>query len=232
LLAAVKQRDVERLLPQLNGRKVWVCSMIGYGYDSRKGEFDYYQWLLGLGSVRTLDLRTGFFLHAVGIGEPSVRDASGVRLDRWYEPFDIPGKIEGFDRSEFSVMEWEADGATPFRWSRPRAWFVLGENDRICTVILNAALPPPIPSDRRPDLTLYARRGKKVSELFNSTPVARIDAYRPDAFEIRLKAPPGLGELWIGWTVNGVNLKRAGVSGDDRDLGLRINWVGTANGPR
>lgn len=226
-LAVVWKSDVEGLLPQLRGKQLWICSMIGYGYNDRKGEFGFYQWLLGLGSLRTLDLRTGFYLHVVTVGEPSVRDASGARLDRWYAPVDIRGRIEGFDKSPgFHVMEAEGTDKAPFRWSRPRAWFSLGAKDDSSTIILNAALPPPAPPGYRPGMEVYARRGRDVAGLFDGAPVARVDEYRPGAFEIQIAAPAGLGRLWIGWTMNGVNLKRAGASDDDRDLGLRINWVG------
>jgi len=229
-LSSADKREIESLLPRLKGARLWVCSVTGYGYDSWDGEFDYYQWLIRLGSVRPIAIPTGFYLQVVTVGEPLIHDAMGGRLDKWYGPLDIAGRIEGFDHSsQFHVLEYDGPQKTPFRWSLPKAWFSLGDRDNISTVILNVALPPPVPSGYRPELEIYARRGETLSGLFDSSPVAGIRDYRPDAFEIEFAAPRGPGRLWIGWTIGGVNLSRAGISGDERDLGLRINWVALVN---
>jgi hypothetical protein len=229
---SAEKREIRGRLPQLKGKQLWVGSMIGYGYDKWEGEFDYFQWLLRLGRVRHVYLRTGFYLRIVTVGEPSIHDTRGDRLDRWYWPSDIPRRIEGFDKSEqFYILEHDGPEQSPFRWSLPKAWFSLGDKDDITTVILNVSLPPPVPAGYRPELRFYAKRGKSASDLFDSKPALVIADYCADPFEIGFAAPQGRGRLWIGWRMAGVNLLRAGVSSDGRDLGLRINWAGVINHP-
>jgi len=94
----------------------------------------------------------------------------------------------------------------PFRWSKPAAWFWLGEEARASTVVLSAELPSLIPAGYRPDLRFYARRGDNSAGLFDGEPVAAIEDYRAGPFEVTFAAPPGSGNLWIGWTVRGVSI--------------------------
>lgn len=112
------------------------------------------------------------------------------------------------------------------RWSWPKAWFSLGGGAGISTVTLSVQFPPPVVADYHPSLRVFVRRGKTPEKLLGSPPVAVVEDYRAGPFTIRLAAPTGSGNLWIGWTLNGVNLARAGVSGDNRDMGLKISWVG------
>jgi hypothetical protein len=223
--------QVENLLPGLRGADLWVVSRPGYDYPVT-GDFDYYQWLLSLGHVRNIVVPNTFITQVVTVGIPSGHEPQ--RLDRWYAPFDIPKRIEGFrEESGFvGYLEYEGPDSVAFRWSGPKAWFRLRESDEASTVILNVQFPPPIPADYRPDLEIYMRRGKTSARLFSGSPAMTIADYRAGPFEIRLPAPAGVGALWIGWTVNPINIARAlrdGKKHDTRDLGLRINWVGVMN---
>jgi len=229
---SLRQREFERFFDEFKGSKIWVCSLIGYNYDGRRDEFDYYQRLLGSGSVRQINVPTGFHVQIVAVGEPSMRDAQGHPLDRWYGPRDIAGRIEGFDKSgRFHTWEYDRFRKAPFRWSKAEAWFSLGDEDNISTVVMNVEFPSLDPARYQPKLRIYAQRGENVSGLFDSPSVATIPDSRAGAFEVRVTAPQGKGRLWIGWKVEGVNLLRAGLGADPRELGLRINWVGTIHGP-
>lgn len=229
-LTLATKDNLEKLLPYLQGAEVWICSETGYNYGSQESEADFYQWLTRLGSLRNIPLPTSLRLEAVTIGEYSVPEPYRKRFDRWYGPIDRRGKIEGFgDPLRFHALEFDPDG-TAFRWSLPKAWLQLDDSDNVDTVVLRVQLPPLLPI-YRPDLRFYAMRSEDSSGLFDSSPVVMIAEYRSSAFEVQLRPPQGHGRLWIGWRMASVNLWRAGVSGDGRDLGLRINWAGVINHP-
>ena len=224
-LVSTPRAEVENLLPRLKGREIWICSSAYH----RLPDESYYNWLLSLGSLRRIVPPVGVSLHSVRVGEPSLRDSFGGQLDRWYQPTPIYKFLEGLGwRTGFSVPEFDENSGLLFRWSSRKAWFSFLASDDISTVILSCAFPPPALDDYRPDLKVHIGKVNKASDLFDLAPVLRIDAWRPSSFTIQLAAPPGPGVLRIGWTINPINLARAGVSDDDRDLGLRINWLGVA----
>lgn len=223
-VVSTPRAELERLLPQLKGREIWICSSPHHRLDE-----SYYNWLLGLGSLRRIVPPFDISLHSVRVGEPSIRDSFGRQLDRWYEPIPVFAFLQGFDwRSGFSVAEFDENSGLMFRWSSAKAWLSFLESDDISTVILNCEFPPPVTEEYRPNLRFHIAKARRVSDLFGSSPVLTIDDWRPSSFTIELLAPPGPGILRVGWTVNVVNLARAEVSDDDRDLGLRINWLGVA----
>lgn len=229
-IVSPNRATVEYFLPKVEKAEIWICFWWRLDFGSRGTSFDYYQWLLSLGPVRQIRMPTSLALQAVTIGEPPAHESVKGGLDRWFAPFDLPGRIEGFrGQSGFSILEIDGETTTSFRWSGPKARFCLPDSDRVSTVVLNVQLPPPVPSDFRPALRLYAKRGKEATGLFDTKPIATIDNYRVGAFHVALPVPQGTEPLWIGWIANTVNLGEAGVSGDDRDLGLRVNWVGTQN---
>jgi 4-amino-4-deoxy-L-arabinose transferase-like glycosyltransferase len=220
------QRDeIEKQLPAIAGSQLWVCSMWGYVYNQRPGEFEDYQWLLALGPVHNLVLRDFLLVQVVTIPDPPLPPEE--RLDRWFAPIEIPGKIEGFVAKQgFSILEYDRDTSAAFRWSGAKGRFCLRAWDRPGTVILNVQVPPPVPAGFQPDLKFFVRRGQNYAEMFDGPPFVTIPGWQAGPFEVRLFIAATTGPVWIGWTANTVNLKKAEVSGDDRDLGLRTNWVG------
>jgi len=224
--------DIEKLLPQLEGSDLWVCSVPGYTFFmwDWQTEFDYYQWLLCLGKVHDVRLPNSLFVQSVSIPKPLPRE--NERLYRWFEPRDIYRKIEGFGvPSDFSAPAFDPATSTSFRWSVPTARFCLRDCDRVSTVILNVQLPPAPTPEYRPALKIYTKRGENNSTLFASPPAAEIGDYRSGPFEVQLRVPPGAGPLWIGWTINGVKPASSAPARDDRELGLRINWIGAKKSP-
>jgi 4-amino-4-deoxy-L-arabinose transferase-like glycosyltransferase len=223
--------EIEQSLDQIQGREIWVFSILGYGYDDYEGQFDYYQWLLGLGSVRHVSVHSGVMIEAIKIGGHSIRQTSSTLLDRFFWPIDVSGRLEGImDTGQFNQLEAEPPDLLPFRWSNPKAWIALGDKDPISTVVLLAMFPPPI-DNYKPELKVYARRGKRMKGLFESAPATYTENWMPGVVDVKVSAPPGPGKLWIGWTMNPMNLKEAGASEDPRDLGLRIQGVGTLINP-
>jgi hypothetical protein len=220
---------LEKRLPQLDGADVWICFEKGYPFNRAPGEADYYQWLMSLGTVRHISLPTNLDLQVVRVGKSTVPEPYRGRFVQWYGPVDRAGKIEGFgERKRFHALEFDADG-TAFRWSQPRAWLQLGETDKAGTVVLSVQFPPAVNPDYRPDLRFYVSRAEDASRIFDSSPVLQIEKYHAGTFEVQLAVPAGDGSLWVGWTLNGINLKTAAGSSDSRDLGLRINWLGAIN---
>jgi hypothetical protein len=229
-LLSTDREKMEPLLPVLRGAEVWICSLAGYDYKGRAGDAAYYRWLTGLGTVRPVALPTNLELQIVTVGGSAVPAAFRERFDRWYAPLDLRGKIEGFDdRARFHALEFDADG-TPFRWSLPEAWLQVADADRAATAVLRVALPNPVGEEYRTDLSFFLSRTDDAEMLFNTAPVYRVSDFRPGPFEIELAVPPGFNGLLVGWTLNGVNLARAGISNDDRDLGLQVRWIGLVNG--
>jgi hypothetical protein len=216
--------EIEASLPALEGSEIWVCADIFRGLRDPA----YYNWLMGLGSVRRVEAPTSLWLQAVRVGGTTPWAAYADRLNRCFAPIDIAGTIEGFEEpARFYRLELTRPEARPFRWSKPKAWFALTDNDDVSTVVLNVQLPPPAPDGYRPMLRVYAERGGDVSAVAGASPRFRLDDYRAGAFQIPIAVPQGRDRLWIAWTINGVNLARAGVAGDSRDLGIRINWIAT-----
>jgi len=225
-LVSPAREEMAKRLPQLGGADVWICFEKGYPFNRAPGEADYYQWLISLGAAHAIALPTNLDLQVVTVGTTAVPEPYRSRFAQWYGPVDRAGQIEGFGaRERFHAQEFDGDG-TAFRWSWPRAWLRLGETDKAATVVLNVQLPPLVNAAYRPDLRVYALRGEDAAGLFDSPPVAQVGAYRAGAFEVPVAVPPGDGSLWLGWTLNGVNLRTAAGSSDSRDLGLRVNWVG------
>jgi hypothetical protein len=156
-----------------------------------------------------------------------VPESLAGRVDRWFKPSNVPGILLGFDkRGGFSVPEFHEADQGLFRWSFAEAQLVLHDHGEATTLVLNVSLPPPVPSDYAPNLRFYVRRGGNIDGVFGVEPCRTIDEYRPGAFDVSLPVPPGKGTLRIGWRIRTVNLYREGVSDDDRDLGLRVNWIG------
>ena len=222
----------EREIPRLAGQEIWVCLPYGYdeiAFERLPGDYDFYQRVVTLGNAHALTLPNMFPLLAVTVDEPERRAACG--LDQWFGPFDVPGRVEGFnDETCFSALEYEdSTSAGIFRWSGPKAWFGLPAATEAGTIVLNVQLPPPVPADYTPALKFYVRRDLDAASLFAGPPAATVDAFRPDAFEIRLPVPAGIGYPWIGWTGRVVNLRREGISADNRELVLRLNWIGVLN---
>jgi len=228
LPAPATRESLEKTLAPLRGQEIWICAEKGYDFK-RIGEADFYRWLTALGRPRSIPMATELHLQAVKVGDESVPEPYRGRFGQWYEPMDRPGRIEGFgDGARFNALEFDQNQAA-FRWSLPRAWLRIDGSDRATTVVLNIAMPSAVAPNYRPDLKFYAIRGGEASALFDSPPVAQIANQRAGTFEAALRVPQGSGPLWIGWTLNGINPKRAGVSLDDRELGLKVNWVGLEN---
>jgi len=216
--------EIESVLPHLKGLEIWVCTL--EGWKLRDDEFDYYQRLMTLGEVHHIIVPTSLFLQVVRVGDSSEPHAR--RLDRWFAPRDIPGRLEGFHPGGgFHILEHEHPTSTTFRWSGPRALFSVTGDDPWSTVVLNVQFPPPPTPDYEPDLRLFVQRGRSGEYLFRRAPLRTINDVRLGAFEVELPAANlGRGNLWIGWTATAVNLAEFGISDDDRDLGLRVNWIG------
>jgi len=226
ILSASKE-ELEKLLPYLADSEIWVCWDKDYTYRSWKGEFEYYHWLNALGTIHEIPLtKNRLRVRAIKIGNSSVPEDFRKRFAQWFGPFDIPGRITGFeDASQFYTLECEPPKKI-FIWSKSESFFSLEDNNNIDTVVLNVQYPPPVPSDYKPELKIYIVRSEDSTGLFDHPPVKAIDNFCPGEFEIELSEPEGSGKIWIGWTINPVNLKRAKVTNDARDLGLRINWIG------
>lgn len=221
------ENEVERWLPRTPGATLWVCSWKGYRQSER--EANYFHWLCGLGNVRGIPVCAGLHLDVITLGKHSVPEAFRDRFDQWHAPRDGTGRIAGFDvRERFHLLEFDADQSA-FRWSQPTAWVRLDVGDNAATVVLNVELPPPALPNYRPDLKCFAARSPDGSGLLESSPVLQIPDYRAGSFDVALPVPQGPGPLWLGWTLNGVNLKRAGAANDDRDFGLKIHWLGVQN---
>lgn len=207
-------------------KEIWVCWQ-AYSPAVRTGKYrDYFEWLTSLGRVRKIWAPKGLGLIGITVGQYSPERLAG-RVDRWLEPFDMPGVIGGLDRNpQFDYLEYNDTDLRVFRWSRPKAWFWVRDRNTVSTVVMNVLLPPPAPADYQPELKWYVKRGLNSTGLLDTTPVAETPDYHVGELEVELPVPPGSGRIWIGWKMKGVNLAKHGVSPDERDLGLRLNWLG------
>ena len=158
-------------------------------------------------------------------GKP-VAEPYRQRFSQWFGAETIYRKMRGKGGNYHNVEKPE--GEDPFFWSHPRSVVRLRADQEATTAVLSFAFPPPVPAGYRPDLRFYAIRGPDADELFDSAPAVSIAEYREGVMEAELPVPAGSGDLWIGWTINAVNLSEAGVSNDDRDLGIWFRWLGLA----
>lgn len=222
------RKEIQWTLPNLVGRDLWICREVVYKMNP--DDDDYYKRLLRLGPVRRIFLYPFVLLRIVRVEGHFVYPLYDKPFDRVYAPIDIYGTIEDFsEKTGFYALEFDGATSAPFRLSTPKAWFCLLDNDTVGTVVLGVQLPLPITPDYRPDLRVYMERGEESSQLFAAPPVVRIDDNRAGEVQVALRVPEGTGPLWIGWTVRGVNLARAGISRDERDLGIRLDWVGVVD---
>ncbi len=230
---SIPMKELGGLRDKPDGRPVWALVMPSYRTGAPPAEQEYYRAVHGLGVARTLVRMEGLEIREIIPGRFPVPDEHKGRFDRWFEPVETPGLVEGFEESNrFDGLEKDADGRE-FRWSRPVASLHLPFADRMTTVVVCLEMPPPVPSGYQPDLAISLERqtpgqdpdsGEGVTEL-------RVGKYTQGQVEAVMPVPQGPGELVLRWTIRGVNLKREGVSNDNRDLGLKIRWIAGA-GPR
>jgi hypothetical protein len=226
-VASASREEIEKALPQLEGREIWLVPDIYDWLHDEPGS--YFNWLFTLGSVRQIVPPSRPYLLAVRVGGFPVRKPGSVRIDRWFQPVAIPGLLEGFDKeSGFSVLEYDGEQERMVRWSTGKAWLAFHWSDRISTFVLSCALRPPVGENPHPDLKFYVARVDQPADLFETAPVRRIKEWRKGELEVELPVPPGSGTVWVGWTVNPVNLARLNISSDARDLGLRVSGLGVA----
>lgn len=103
LIPSAVRTDVETSRPQIEGASLWVCSKIGYRFDRNGDDLDYYQWLLRLGSVRSIVLKPGLYLQIVRVGQRVVEEET----EQQFAPLDVPGFIAGFNKStQFHPLEY------------------------------------------------------------------------------------------------------------------------------
>jgi hypothetical protein len=219
------EAEIKASLPSLQGAEIWIVTHEA----NPDAESSLRNWLLSLGRPRRIYPPGDICVLAVEVGEPSLQEQYSRSFDRWYEPKGAYRSVEGFDkRSGFHIFEYEPTTQLMFRWSTGKAWFGLYHSEEVSTVVLNCALPPPAIEGYRPELKIYIARSKRRADLFRSKPVVEIGDWRAADFLVDLPAPPGSEPLWVGWTVNPMNLEEAGASADPRDLGLRVNWLAVA----
>jgi hypothetical protein len=231
LIHAPSRKAISAWLSRLQGLDIWICTAPMHNFRNQEGEYDYYQWLIRQGAVRNLLLPNSVTIQILRIGPPPAHN--GRPIDEWFAPVEMPTHLEGFTRTpDFYAPEFDFQTSAPFAWSGPRARLCFLECDRAATVVLNLNLPPRLPADHRFDLKIYAKRGSKDARLFTTRPAAQLNELSPPPAQIAVPVPRGIGPLWLGWTIHPVNLAKAGVSAADRDLGLRINWVGLIHTPQ
>lgn len=229
---SLRRSDLEGTPTRITGELVWLFSVVGHNFDARDNELKDYLWWRSQSAVRSVAISEGLRMEIVTVGAFAMPTGQGEMVSELFQPVDVPESIEGFcDVSRFHMLE--TDGATdaPYRWSAPKAWLRLGQSDRVSTIVVRLELPPRIPQSYMPDLRIYARRGEDSGRLFESTPRARLKEYKSGTFQIAFPVPDGSEPLWIGWTVNSVNLAREAVSSDTRDLGIKIIWIAVINKP-
>jgi hypothetical protein len=142
--------------------------------------------------------------------------------DEVLPPDDVLGWIQGF-RFRTVFHGRESDGR---RWSKPLGLIRLpgwqaGDRFRdLTTVTVYAKMPPRFQANYAPQLRLRSWRTAEPSvwreaawSHWTSAPLA-----------LEVAVPPGESPVMIGWSIQGVNPKKMGVSTDDRDLGL--HWYG------
>ncbi|MBX7246850.1 MAG: hypothetical protein K1X53_15240 [Candidatus Sumerlaeaceae bacterium] len=218
-------RDYEKWRRGADGREVWLVTDPLYNYSSYKGELAYFHKLRLQGSPRTISVDPSVNVQSVRMGDFGVPESMRGRLARWYEPNDLEGQIEGFfNHREFYGIESDPQTGA-FRWAKKKSAFRLLDAADATTVVLCFEFPPPVPAGYKPGMKVYARRGGK-RELFAGEPVLQLPDFRPDKVELEIPVPAGPDMLQIGWTMNPVNLRETGVASDDRDLGVRVLWVG------
>jgi len=223
---SVPRERFEKIYQHINGTEVWVFSQPNLNYDGWDKDREYYNWLLGLGDVNAIALPNNHLLQIIKIGDYKIPEKFRERFNQWYKPYDINGSIYGFnDYSNFYGLEGDERGDI-FRWAFPTGClrFYMGKNVR--NVTLNIEFPPPLPPGYKPEFKIYIIRDEDAKTLFDNPPAVTIDEYRSGPLEIAVPIPKGSGIIWLGWKINKVNLAKTGVSKDNRDLGIRVNWVG------
>ncbi|MCX7018947.1 MAG: hypothetical protein NTY46_08165 [Candidatus Sumerlaeota bacterium] len=172
------------------------------------------------------DRDLGIRVNWIGVKHNDMPEALAGRFDQWHAPRDIAGKIEGFENSERFFSE-EKDAVGPFRWSKPKSWITIKDGGKASTITLCFTYTPMIGTDYQPDLKVFLDRGNTPK----NTPVKGPE-FRQGPIEMDLPAPEGSEPLMLGWMVKGVNFAKLNKSADDRDLGLRINWIAQETGQR
>jgi hypothetical protein len=224
-LASTPRNEMEKRLAELEGQEIWVCSDIYRHWQ----DSDYYNWLMSLGEVRRIVPPHNLNLQAVRVA--SSPGAGGLKA-QWYGPIDVAGTVIGFgDPERFYVLESDTETGMLSRWSRPKAWLALYGHDDAATIVVKASLPPPVVENYRPELQLFLKHGLDESGLFETAPVGGVETWQPGIIEVNLPVPPGIGTLWVGWTINPINLSKLGVAADPRDLGLRVEKIGVLSSP-
>ncbi len=217
---------LERDLPRLQGKKIWIIKALGqdlHGWDETSL---FYNWLYTLGEVTSIMLPTMFNIESITVGKFNVPDQFKGRFDKWYSPSEITRIFHTSTLQKcFYEIEKESE-SVPIVWSRPRAMFRLFDTDNISTAALRVQFPPPLPEGYRPDLYVYIERGMEMETLFESEPCAFFEHHQPGIVDVQCRIPEGDDPILIGWTINGVNPAREGITGDTRDLGLLLRGVG------
>lgn len=229
-IASMPFAELAGAMPSLRGRIVRIVE--NFDFDmSRKTEPQAYRRLLAsLGRTRPVLLDRQLVATDVMIEGPTVPAAFAGRFQEWYPPFDVQGRIEGFSNSKLFDTEEQDPAGQPFRWSRPTAWISFPDTLGAAwggpptTVTLAFDLPPAVVPGWKPDLELAI---VSVSSK-DRRAAATLSDDRPGPRELSLPWPAGGGPVMLAWRLNGVNLAKAGHGADDRDLGLRIHWVGLA----
>ena len=225
-LGSIAQSTMEKILPDSHGSTLWVCELLGYEFDSWKGERDYRNWLSTTGTRRDIFLPGDLRLYEIRIGEFNVPEEHAGRFDKWYSIEDIFKQAQPpFIGEQFYNAEVEEDG-TPFRWTKPKVQFRLYDNDDISAIVLETKMLPPFIPDYKPELKVYAMRSTSETGLFESQPAVNIERYQPGVIELEIPDPGGTEPLWIGITINGMNPAEVGVSRDDRMLGIALRGIG------
>ena len=212
--------ELESDAESLKGREIWTVMTDPDLRNAPPEVRGFAAWLGGLGGSRTLLVKPGIAVQAVTVGEFPMPEQYRGRFREWYEPADIQGRIEGFmDKARFHTLEGTADGKA-FRWSLPAAWVLLKHLDGASIATIRFATPPGGDGAR-----FTAVRTADTSRE-NATSASATAS--PDGAELDIAIPPGTGPVALGWEARAVNLKRAGVAPDDRELGIRLEWIGIA----
>ncbi|MCX7717328.1 MAG: hypothetical protein N2111_02850 [Candidatus Sumerlaeaceae bacterium] len=222
--------QVSRFIPFMQGRELWVITEGDYPGERDAADAAFLRYLRSLGPERVIPVRPWITLRAIQVGEDRVPPSLADEFDWWTWPFDHAGKVTGFDE-EHGFFGLEVGETSAMRWSAGRAVFKILNVEEACTVTLRMGCAPPAVENYRPDAKVYVARVPTDEALFAGAPAGEVGEFLAEDFELEMPVGAGKLPIRVGWTVNTVNLAKAGASADSRDLGLRLMWVGIRRSP-
>lgn len=225
-VSSAPRQQIEGHLGELTGKRIWVCLDRDYDFDGGEREDAYFQWLMNVGDARDIRISAVRCLFVVKVCGCERRPLARCGLKERLLPWDVEGRIHGFDHSDcFHRVETMTAGNV-FRRSRPKAWLRFDEAAPGETILLSARFPPACGSrDYRPKLSLFTQRGPSRDALFDGPPSQTIAGAPYRRVRIAVAAPAGEGPLWLGWTVNPPDVSDPDPFASAPEYGLMVYWV-------